>query len=94
MTFDELRDIAMDLTQNGVRKAKVYGEIAKLNISVITEEENIRKAYVEIGSDYYDKHNKSADNAYAVQCAKVDLAKAKIAEYKDKIVELKEDNAQ
>ncbi len=43
--FNNLKDRAMDLAQSGVSKSKQLGEIAKLYLNNVTEEDAIRKAY-------------------------------------------------
>ena len=53
ISFDELKSRALDLTQSGVAKAKELTDVAKLNIANSTEEDNIRKAYIELGKLYY-----------------------------------------
>ena len=51
--FDSIKDKAKDLAQTGVSKSKQIGEIAKLNLANVGEEDAIKKAYIEIGKLYY-----------------------------------------
>ena len=51
--LDELRDRAMDLGRAGVAKSKQLAEITRLSLNNASEEDAIKKAYVEIGKLYY-----------------------------------------
>ena len=87
--FDSLKDKAMDLAQTGVNKAKQLGEIAKLNLANVAEEDAIRKAYIEIGKLYYAERGMAPEPAYAALCEKITAAKVNIEENKNKVEELK-----
>ena len=50
------KEKALNLTRTGVSKAKVLGEIARLNLDNLSEEEKIKKAYIEIGERYVSQH--------------------------------------
>jgi hypothetical protein len=87
--FEKFRDKALNLAEVGMSKAKEVGEIAKLNLAIASEEENIKKAYIEIGKLYYAAKALNPDPEYAEFClkngeckAKIDLNKAKIAQIK------------
>ena len=60
--FNNLKDRAMDLAQSGVSKSKQLGEIAKLYLNNVTEEDAIRKAYIEIGKLYYAERGMAPEN--------------------------------
>ena len=47
--FDAFKDKAIDLAQTGVAKSKQLAEIAKLNLANASEEDEIKKAYIEMG---------------------------------------------
>lgn len=87
--FDELRDKAMDFGNAAVAKSRQLAEIAKLNLANSSEEETIRKAYIEIGKLYYAERGMAPDPAYAALCEKVTASKTTIEENKSRIVELK-----
>ena len=53
--LDELKDRAMDLGRAGVAKSKQLAEITKLSLNNASEEDAIKKAYVEIGKLYYGR---------------------------------------
>ena len=87
--FDDFKDKAMDLAQAGVAKSKQLAEIAKLNIANAGEEDDIKKAYTEIGKLYYAERGMAPEAAYASLCEKVTAAKVSIEENKARIEELK-----
>ncbi len=90
--FEKFRDKAMNLAEVGMNKAKEVGEIAKLNLAIAAEEENIKKAYIEIGKLYYAANAINPDPAYAEFCLKVGECKTKIDLNKAKIAEIKADD--
>ena len=87
--FDSLKDKAKDLAQTGVSKSKQLGEIAKLNLANVAEEDSIKKAYIEIGKLYYAERGMAPEPAYAALCEKITAAKVNIEENKNKVEELK-----
>lgn len=87
--FEKFRDKAMNLAEVGMNKAKEVGEITKLNLAVASEEESIRKAYIEIGKLYYASNAINPDPVYAEYCMKIGEYKAKIELNKAKIAEIK-----
>ncbi|BDF67398.1 hypothetical protein CE91St43_13700 [Oscillospiraceae bacterium] len=87
--FDTFKDKAMDLAQTGVAKSKQLAEIAKLNLANAGEEDNIKKAYIELGKLYYAERGMAPEAAYAALCEKVTAAKVNIEENKARIDELK-----
>lgn len=87
--FDSIKDKAMDLAQTGVNKSKQIGEIAKLNLANVGEEDAIKKAYIEIGKLYYAERGMAPEAAYAALCEKITAAKVNIEENKNRIEELK-----
>lgn len=92
--FDDLRDKAMDFGNAAVAKSKQLAEIAKLNLANSSEEETIRKAYIEIGKLYYAEQGMAPDPAYAALCEKITASKTTIEENRSRINELKaEDEA-
>ena len=92
ISFDELKSRALDLTQSGVAKAKELTDVAKLNIANSTEEDNIRKAYIELGKLYYRDYavGEEQDSAeYLPWCQKIDESKQTIAALQDQIAQLR-----
>ena len=88
--FNNLKDRAMDLAQSGVSKSKQLGEIAKLYLNNVTEEDAIRKAYIEIGKLYYAEQGASPDGAFAAACERITASKALIETNNERIAELKQ----
>ena len=87
--FEALKDKAKDLAQTGVNKSKLLGEIAKLNLANVGEEDTIRKAYMEIGKLYYAERGMAPEPAYAALCEKITASKVAIEENKNRVEELK-----
>lgn len=87
--FDNLMDKAKNLAQTGVNKSKQLAEIGKLNWANVVEEENIKKAYIEIGKLYYAERGMAPEPAYVALCEKITAAKVNIEENKGKIEECK-----
>ena len=89
--FDELKDRAMDLGRAGVAKSKQLAEITKLSLNNASEEDAIRKAYIEIGKLYYAERGMAAEPAYVALCERITAAKINIEENKTRIAELKQE---
>ncbi len=89
--FDNLKGKAADLAQAGVAQSKRLAEIAKLKTANLGEEDNIKKAYIEIGKLYYAEKGHAPEGAYAAACEKITAAKAAIEANNDRIAELKAD---
>ena len=87
--FDDIKSKAAELTQVGVAKSKQLAELAKLNLANSGEEDNIKKAYIEIGKLYYAERGMAPEAAYTGLCEKITAAKINIEENKARIAELK-----
>lgn len=87
--INDLQERATDLAQSVVATSKRLAEIAKLKASNMAEEDTIRKAYVELGKQYYAEHGTTPDGAYAAACEKITAARAAIETNNDRIAELK-----
>ena len=72
--LDELRDRAMDLGRAGVAKSKQLAEITRLSLNNASEEDAIRKAYIEIGKLYYAERGMAAEPAYVALCEQIGRA--------------------
>lgn len=88
--FDQLKEKVTDLAQVGVAKSKQLAEIAKLKAANMSEQDAIRKAYLEIGKLYYAEKGSTPDGGYAAACARITEAKASIAANNARIEELKD----
>ncbi len=89
--FDEIKDKAADLAQAGVAKSKQLCEIAKLYVSNMSEEDAIKKAYLEIGKLYYAERGMAPEAAYTALCEKITAARVTIEENKSRVEELKKE---
>ena len=87
--LDELKDRAMDLGRAGVAKSKQLAEITRLSLNNASEEDAIKKAYMEIGKLYYAERGMAPEAAYTALCEKITAAKINIEENKARIDELK-----
>lgn len=87
--FESLKAKAMELTNTGMAKAKELTEISKLKMQNISEQDEMRKAYMELGKLYYEQHADAPEEGYAELCAKVAEAKAKIAYNNERIADMK-----
>ena len=90
--LDNLKDKAKDLAQSGVSLSKQFGEIAKLNLNNLAEEDAIKKAYIEIGKLYYAERGMAPEAAYTALCQKITAAKVNIEENKGRIEAIKTEN--
>lgn len=82
------KEKALNLTRTGVGKAKVLGEIARLNLDNLSEEEKIKKAYIAIGERYMSLHQEAPEEGYEVMVQNVLKARENIAANKEKIANL------
>lgn len=87
--FDSLKETVTDLAQAGVAKSKQVAEIAKLKAANMSEEDTIKKAYIELGKLYYAERGAAPEAAYISGCEKITAAKANIEANNAKIAELK-----
>ena len=89
-TLDTLKDKAVDLAQAGMAQSKRLAEITKLKMANMSEEDTIKKAYIEIGKLYYAEQGAAPDGAYAAACERITAARAAIETNKERIAELKQ----
>lgn len=73
-------------------KAKEMAEIAKLNSAIGTEEKHINQAYLEIGKLVFELDKDNPESPVAEHCNKILAAQQSIAELRQKIAALKEDD--
>lgn len=90
--FDSLKGKATDLAQAGVSQSKRLAEIAKLKAANMGEEDNIKKAYLEIGKLYYAEKGSTPDGAYVAAVEKINAAKAAIEVNNQRLAELKDND--
>lgn len=88
--LDQLKEKVSDLAQAGVAKSKQLAEIAKLKAANMSEQDTIRKAYIEIGRLYYAEKGSTPEGGYAAACEKITAAKANIDANNARIEDLKD----
>lgn len=86
--WKNLTNKAKNLTYVGIGKAKELGETAKLNLDNVSEEENKKRIYAEIGKRYV-LENPVAEGGYADLYAQLEEIEARIAANKARLDELK-----
>lgn len=92
INFEQLKDKAVDVAQAAAQKTKDLAAIAKAKITIMTEEEKIRKAQVELGKLYYRDYvlGEEMDSAeYLPWCDKITESKAVIEDLKDMVDDIK-----
>jgi hypothetical protein len=98
--FESLKEKAKDLAQTGVAKAKELTdtgvskgkeltEIGKLKVQNATEQEAIKKAYLELGKLYYAERGNAPEAGYASLCAQIADSQAKIDYNNERINDIK-----
>ena len=94
--FEAAKNMAVEAAQTAAAKAKELAAVAKANISIYAEEDKVKKAEIELGKLYYRDYavGEELDTAeYLPWCQKIDESKKAIAELKDFIASLREDEA-
>ncbi len=86
--WKNLTNKAKNLTYVGIGKAKELGETAKLNLDNVSEEENKKRIYAEIGKRYV-LENPVAEEGYADLYKQLEEIEARIAANKARLEELK-----
>ena len=88
--WKDLGNKAKNLTLAGLGKARDLGESAKLNLDNVSEEENKKRAYAEIGKRFVAE-NPTPPEGYEELYRQLEQADAKISANKARINELKDD---
>ena len=90
---EKAADATKDIAEKAADKAKAGGRIAKLNIEIATERDNMKKTFIEIGKLYYDTHKDDPDGFFIQLCEEIALAEKNIADKEAEIAELKAEKA-
>ena len=77
--FESLKAKVTELTNTGVNKAKELTEIGKLKVQNVSEQDEIRKAYLAIGKKYFELHGEAPEEGYEAYCKQIADSMAKIA---------------
>lgn len=98
--LEDLSQKVVDLAQSGVARSKQLAEVAKLRMNNLSEEDAMKKAYIEIGKLYYAEHGDAPDGAYVALCSRISQAQdniqanlAQIADLKQTVAVTEEDYA-
>ena len=75
-------------------KAKDLSEIAKLNVRITSEQNQIDAQYIEIGKLVFDTYKDDPGSPVAEQCRKIVAGQSAIAECKSQIERIKGESAQ
>lgn len=78
-----------ELFDVGVSKTKELTEIGRLKVDNATEQEAIKKAYLEIGKLYFAERGMEPEAPYTALCEKIAASKAKIEYNQERINDLK-----
>lgn len=87
--LEDLGQRVASAAQSGVAKSRRLAEIAKLKGSNLSEEEAIKKTYMEIGKLYYAERGGAPEGAYVALCSRISRAKDVIEENNARIQALK-----
>ena len=87
--FESLKAKVTELTNTGVAKAKELSEIGKLKVQNISEQDEIRKAYMAIGKLYYEQHGAEPGEGYEEFCKQIADSQAKIEYNNERIADMK-----
>ncbi len=89
ITLDDVKDRAVDLAQTGIAKSAQVTEMAKLQINSATEQDTIKKLYIDIGKRYFEENCDNPDLMYAASVERIKVSKEKIAANNLRIKELR-----
>ena len=92
INFEEFKDKAVEAAQTAAQKARDLAAIAKAKVSIVAEEDKIRKAQTELGKLYYRDYvlGEDMDSAeYLPWCDRITASRAVIEDLKDLIDEIR-----
>ena len=91
--FEVFKEAAAGVAKTAAEKTKLLSIIAKNNLTILAEEDKIKKAYTELGRVYYKDFamEEEPDEAeYLPWCEKITEGKQKIEALRDEIAACKE----
>lgn len=91
--FEVFKEAAAGVAKTAAEKTKLLSIIAKNNLTILAEEDKIKKAYTELGRVYYKDFamEEEPDEAeYLPWCEKITEGKKKIEALRDEIAACKE----
>ncbi len=92
MKLDDLKKKAAELAQSGAAKSRQLAAIAKLKAVNLAEEDAIRKAYIELGKQYFAMYGEHPEDEFIAACNIIKESQATIAANNDMINEIKSAN--
>jgi ribosomal protein L40E len=87
--FDKLGETITAKSKDVAKKAKEVAEVVNLNAKISTQEEIIKKAYLEIGQKYYEKNKLDISNEFGMEFEKIAEALEEISKLKNEIQSIK-----
>ncbi|WP_099468018.1 zinc ribbon domain-containing protein [Konateibacter massiliensis] len=87
--FDKLGETISAKSKDVAKKAKQVAEITSLNGKIGTQEDIIRRTYLEIGQKYYEQHKQDTSSEFGAECEVITEALDEIARIKSEIQLLK-----
>lgn len=87
--FDKLGETITAKSKDVAKKAKEVAEVVNLNAKISTQEEIIKKAYLEIGQKYYEKNKLDVSNEFGLEFEKIAEALEEISKLKNEIQSIK-----
>lgn len=88
--WKDMSRTAKNLTLAGLGKAKQLGDSAKLNLEILSEEENKKRVYMEIGKRMTEQFPEAPEGFEALYAQLQDI-EAKIQERRDDLNDLRHD---
>lgn len=87
--WNDWKETTMNLARAGAAKAREVGEAARIRLDNLSEEENLRKIYMEIGRLYVSLHTDDPEEPYTELFRQVEESRAKIRENERKMENLR-----
>ncbi len=88
-TIGTVAGMTRDFAEKAADKAKDVARIAKLNMELSSEKDNIQKAYLEIGKLYYETRKDSPDGFFVQLCDEITLASDNVSSILSELEDLK-----
>lgn len=83
---------AKELIDAGVAKTRELTEVGRLKVENASEQEAIKKAYLEIGKLYFAERGMAPEAPYTALCEKIAASKAKIEYNEERIADMRAAN--
>ena len=95
----KVKDVAQSgsvrgIYEQGAARAKAFGQLAKLSLSINGDNEELKRVFIEIGKLYYDQAKDAPEGFFASLFSQVEAIRADIADKQAQIDELKAQTAE